>query len=479
MSLVDQVAALAQRIAQEIKKRGLPPGGGAGQVLAKSGSDDYAADWITSSGSGAAAPSADTGNLLTLGSDSLLMLDPTTLPSGTPVNWRGAYGSDQTYLQGDVVYDSHSHLRVALKDAPGTPTALTVGEGARAWGYGAPGSMAVGDHRGAAPSGAVAWFALVGSPGLKAIRLLPSSSGPYEGVAVTLHYWDTVDLYQDQFEDALVSGSVPLEWKTPEWFTFVDAREYIFWVTVADDLDGFTNWLRCGANSPTVFDQALTAFTATSLAALDGADGIPGTAYALADDRAVAFTLMSIAAGDWADAFSLPPGYQDGDVLTYQEGVWAPWPGLPLSANNGDTVIYADGLWTAGAPTGGSGSGATRASVGVATASIANNASEGSDLALGTTVDVLRISADAACRVTVWVDATAEAADASRLITTAPDTSGGVFLDVYLDGSIPLVLVVPVRVAVFSAQPNRVRVTNWSGATAVLHVTFDVLVLEA
>jgi len=59
MSLVSQITSLVTRIAQEIKLRGLPPGGTTGQIPAKISGTSYDVHWIDPAAGGGGATTLD------------------------------------------------------------------------------------------------------------------------------------------------------------------------------------------------------------------------------------------------------------------------------------------------------------------------------------------------------------------------------------------------------------------------------------
>jgi len=131
-------------------------------------------------------------------------------------------------------------------------------------------------------------------------------------------------------------------------------------------------------------------------------------------------------------------------------------------------------VWAA--PAGGGG--ASRATTVVTTASLAVDASESQDVALGNTWNLITLVADNQCRVTLYIDATYESADVGRLITVTPTGPHGVIVDVGLDGTTVLPLSSTFGYTLEGASA-RIRVTNNGLASAVVAVTLVTLPVEA
>lgn len=124
-----------------------------------------------------------------------------------------------------------------------------------------------------------------------------------------------------------------------------------------------------------------------------------------------------------------------------------------------------------------------RANATLTTASLANNATETGTVALGKSFALIKASADRACRVRLYGTAAQRTADASRAAGTDPTGEHGVVCDlVFTSGNLALDL----APMVFGAcQESTVSadipysVTNTSGATSAVQVTFSRLAMEA
>jgi len=128
MSLVSRVSDLATRVASEIMLRGTPVGGATGQVLAKVSGTDLDTHWADPAGGGSGGISADVGQVITLGTDSLPFLSPTAL--GILARYVGEWDSsltyevDQSVTRGGYLYRS---LLSNIAFDPAVPPVFTMG----------------------------------------------------------------------------------------------------------------------------------------------------------------------------------------------------------------------------------------------------------------------------------------------------------------------------------------------------------------
>lgn len=148
----------------------------------------------------------------------------------------------------------------------------------------------------------------------------------------------------------------------------------------------------------------------------------------------------------------------------------------PTNATNND-------LWTdTDAAAGGS---SARASVLYTTASLAHNAAETGTVTMAKSYKLIRVVTDRAARVQVYSTAALRTADASRNTSTDPDitTNHGVVLDlVTSSGVLDFYLSPQVDGSNFESTPSSaipIRVTNISGATSTVAVTFHFIALES
>lgn len=156
--------------------------------------------------------------------------------------------------------------------------------------------------------------------------------------------------------------------------------------------------------------------------------------------------------------------------------------GLPSTsgASEGDVLALGTGLEPGWAPpSGGGGAALARATATVTTEEMDPDDSESQDLDLGGVWSLLTVSADTDCRVTIWVDADYEAADASRAVSTFPTGAHGVVFDGTLSAGVLLPIQPPVVGYELSGEPCRVRVTNLSGAAAEIEVSLVYVTMEA
>lgn len=262
-------------------------------------------------------------------------------------------------------------------------------------------------------------------------------------------------------------------------FTFDDASTF---TTTVDDQDingGFEDYL-------SVVDQwPAKALTTTSIVISSSQFTSGGTAdVPLADGDIIrwinadnVFRPAQIAtvatSGDYNDLTNLPtlvtaiddlsdvsvPSPVDGEVLTY-------------SGTNGQWESVAAG----------SGGGAVRTTVSVATPSLANQAPANIDfVGIGKSGTFVTVETDVAAWVTFYTDSVSRANDSARSQVVSPSLGSGVLLEVITTGAQTIRITPAINYFNDDAVlvPNLVaKVVNISGATSVVNTTVDVVTLE-
>ena len=160
------------------------------------------------------------------------------------------------------------------------------------------------------------------------------------------------------------------------------------------------------------------------------------------------------------DADRLGTGSQDGTKFLRDDNTWQ-----PLSAGSGSGLI-------------------ARGDINLVTASLANGATENGVIALGKSFIAIRLTVDRACRVRIYQTAAARTADASRAPGTDPTGEHGVILDIRLDGSTGLIWDIVDPPSGFCLESTVTAdipyaITNESGATSTVDITFTRVLLEA
>lgn len=123
-----------------------------------------------------------------------------------------------------------------------------------------------------------------------------------------------------------------------------------------------------------------------------------------------------------------------------------------------------------------------RETISYETASLANAATENSDLALGSFGMIRKVTADRSCRIRLYTTSAARTADASREIGTDPEGEHGVQMDLYLTAG-NLVWEMAQAIPFFDGQSTptgivKAAIENLSGSTSTVAVDFDVNVTE-
>ncbi len=123
-----------------------------------------------------------------------------------------------------------------------------------------------------------------------------------------------------------------------------------------------------------------------------------------------------------------------------------------------------------------------RETVSHTTASLADAATENSDLALGSAGMIRKITADRSCRIRLYTTSAYRTADAARAIGTDPEGEHGLQMDLYLTPS-NLVWDFAQAIPFFDGQSTptgivKAAVTNLSGSTDTVAIDFDVSVFE-
>lgn len=152
----------------------------------------------------------------------------------------------------------------------------------------------------------------------------------------------------------------------------------------------------------------------------------------------------------------------DGDVLTFDEDTETWIPAAPATSGG---ASYNAGLT-------------------VTTSSIADGASATATIASGKTAIISKITVDEPCRVRIYRNAAALAADSSRPIGEAPDFAAQHLLvveHVFTTGNLSAWMnYAPIFVNAENPRDGNmpINVTNLSGSTAAITVDMEVLVLE-
>lgn len=146
-------------------------------------------------------------------------------------------------------------------------------------------------------------------------------------------------------------------------------------------------------------------------------------------------------------------------------------------------VLTADSTQATGmkwAPAGGAGG--SRATVTKTTASLANNATEQSSVALAKTTVLLAITVDYACRVELYATNAAATADAGRGIGALVTPGTGVLAEFVPTGATTIIVSPVTLLSNGDVSPTTdiyYRITNMSGATNTVQVQFLHLPLES
>lgn len=131
----------------------------------------------------------------------------------------------------------------------------------------------------------------------------------------------------------------------------------------------------------------------------------------------------------------------------------------------------------------GGGSSPAQSSITVTTTSIADNATDDTTGALGKYSLLSRIVADRACRVRIYQTAAYQTADAARAIGVDPTGEHGVLLDAVIEASNLTLDLSPIAALCDGESPRtgdlNISITNMSGSTHTVAVTFTILILEA
>lgn len=151
---------------------------------------------------------------------------------------------------------------------------------------------------------------------------------------------------------------------------------------------------------------------------------------------------------------------------------------------DGDTLLWdeSDGKWKVGTPD--SGLPSYNAALTVTTASIGDGSSDNVALMGAKSLILSKVTVDKPCRVRVYRNAAARAADASRPIGTAPDFASEhllVYEHVFETGHLSkFTNYAPVFINAESTRTNEmpIRVTNMSGSSGTVQIDIEALILE-
>lgn len=148
--------------------------------------------------------------------------------------------------------------------------------------------------------------------------------------------------------------------------------------------------------------------------------------------------------------------------------------------NVAGTYILGNGALLTGVVTGGGGAG-NRANVSLTTSSIANAAYYTGSVTLAKGYTIYKITTSAASWIRVYTNAAARTVDATRSQTTDPQPGAGVIAEAITTGA-NVVLMSPATIGFNDENPVSntipIAVTNLSGSTGAITVTFTYLGLE-
>ena len=151
------------------------------------------------------------------------------------------------------------------------------------------------------------------------------------------------------------------------------------------------------------------------------------------------------------------------------------------TGNVSGTYVLGNGAFLTGVVTGGGGGAGNRANVAVTTSSIANAAYSTGSVTLAKGYTIYKITTSAASWIRVYTNVAARTTDATRSQTTDPQPGAGVIAEVITTGA-NIVLMSPATIGFNDENPVSntipIAVTNLSGNTAAITVTFTYLGLE-
>jgi hypothetical protein len=177
-------------------------------------------------------------------------------------------------------------------------------------------------------------------------------------------------------------------------------------------------------------------------------------------------------------SISAPGNITGGNLLTI--GSVLATANLSASGNVQGTYILGNGALLTGVVTGGGGAG-NRANVNATTASLANAAVYNGTVTLAKGYTIYKITTSAASWVRVYTNAAARLSDAGRSQTTDPQPGAGVIAEAITTGA-NIVVMSPATIGFNDENPVSnsipIAVTNLSGSTATITVTFTYLGLE-
>jgi len=153
---------------------------------------------------------------------------------------------------------------------------------------------------------------------------------------------------------------------------------------------------------------------------------------------------------------------------------------LNVTGNVAGTYILGNGALLTGVVTGGGGAG-NRANVAVTTSSIANAAYYTGVVTLAKGYTIYKITTSAASWIRVYTNVAARTSDATRSQTTDPQPGAGVIAEAITTGA-NVVIMSPATIGFNDENPVSntipIAVTNLSGSTGAITVTFTYLGLE-
>lgn len=177
-------------------------------------------------------------------------------------------------------------------------------------------------------------------------------------------------------------------------------------------------------------------------------------------------------------SISAPGNITGGNLLTI--GSVLATANLSATGNVQGTYILGNGALLTGVVTGGGGAG-NRANVNATTASLANAAVFNGTVTLAKGYTIYKITTSAASWVRVYTNAAARLSDAGRSQTTDPQPGAGVIAEAITTGA-NVVVMSPATIGFNDENPVSnsipIAVTNLSGSTTAVTVTFTYLGLE-
>jgi hypothetical protein len=154
---------------------------------------------------------------------------------------------------------------------------------------------------------------------------------------------------------------------------------------------------------------------------------------------------------------------------------------ITATGNVSGTYILGNGAFLTGVVTGGGGGAGNRANVDITTSSIANAGYFTGSVVLAKGYTIYKITTSAASWIRVYTNVAARTTDATRSQTTDPQPGAGVIAEAITTGA-NVVVMSPATIGFNDENPVSntipIAVTNLSGSTGAITVTFTYLGLE-